>query len=122
MVDFIEEHKLWLTPITSVILMIIIKIERRPSNSPLTMSDWLDFGYDLMVSSLLVIICGVKDMIGGILIAVGFAAILSISPIIHRIGWNTKKNEPNLLGMVVPDIIGIVFVVGSVLYIGGKII
>lgn len=122
MVDFIEEHKLWLTPITSVILMIIIKIERRPSNSPLAMSDWLDFGYDLMVSSLLVIICGVKDMIGGILIAVGFAAILLISPVIHRIGWDTKKNEPNLLGMVVPDIIGVIFVVGSVLYIGGKII
>ena len=59
--EFIQSNTLWITPIVSIILTIVIKISAKPEFLTLGFIDYLDFGFDLAISSIIVLIAGIKD-------------------------------------------------------------
>ena len=59
--EFIQNNTLWLSPIVSIILTIVIKISAKPEFLTLGFIDYLDFGFDLAISSIIVLLAETKD-------------------------------------------------------------
>lgn len=62
--EFIQNNSLWLTPIISIILTIVIKISAKPDFLTLNHIDYLDFGFDLSISSVICLVTGIKNNTG----------------------------------------------------------
>lgn len=54
----IQNNTVWMTPIISIILTIIIKISAKPEFMTLGPTDYLDFGFDLLISATIVLLAG----------------------------------------------------------------
>lgn len=127
MYDFIQNNIIWIVPIVSIILTVIIKISSKPSSCTLNYVDYLDFGFDLSISSIIVLLTGINEVGGnsnnlGIwLILLSFMLVMIISIIVNRLGWNRETGQIKLIGVLIPDIIGVILLVISTLYIGGLI-
>ena len=61
--EFIQNNTLWMSPIVSIILTIVIKISAKPEFLTLGFIDYLDFGFDLAISSIMGPL-GVKTTVG----------------------------------------------------------
>ena len=51
---FIQNNIVWLVPIVSIILTIVVKISAKPEFLTLGFIDYLDFGFDLSIRSLVI--------------------------------------------------------------------
>ncbi len=126
MYEFIQNNIIWLSPVISIILTIVIKISSKPSFLTLELSDYLDFGFDLSISAIILLLTGINAQDNGNntrswLLFLSLILIFIISNIINRIGWNKETNRLNLIGIILPDIFGIILLVISTLYLGGVI-
>lgn len=119
--EFIQNNTLWITPIVSIILTIIIKISAKPEFLTLNFIDYLDFGFDLSISSIIVLLAGAKDDTGMWLLLFAFILILITSILVNRLGWDKSTNKQKLIGVIIPDIVGIFLLVIASLYVGGVI-
>lgn len=127
MYEFIQNNIIWIVPVVSIILTVIIKISSKPSFFTLGFVDYLDFGFDLSISAIIVLLTGIhgtvdnNSTLGIWLILLSFMLIMIISIIVNRLGWNKDTGQINFIGVLIPDIIGIILLVISTLYIGGVI-
>lgn len=124
MLDFIKGNLIWIVPLLSIILTIIIRILSKPSDYKLTYVDFLDFGFDLAISAIIVLLTELhdikdEDMLVLWLLVAFFIVIMIVSIIVNRAGWNSSTDRPNLLGVLLPDFIGIGMLLTAFLYIGG---
>lgn len=120
--DFIQNNMTWLTPIVSVLLTLIVKIASKPEFIPLRGKDFADFGFDLSIASMILLLTSVKYDVTGIwLLLLSFVLIMVISILVNRIGWNRDRGEVRIFGIVIPDIVGVALLVLVVLYCGGSI-
>ena len=121
--EFIQKYNVIIVPIVGILVTQIIRILSKPTSVLLTYRDALDFGFDLSISSMvLVLSCAHKDRIGILLLLLMMLIIVVVSNLVSRIGWDKTKNEPKLfLGIIVPDIIGILLLIIATLYAGGVI-
>lgn len=119
--EFLQNNALWLTPIISIILTIIIKISAKPEFLTLGFIDYLDFGFDLSISSIIVLLSGIKDNVGIWLLLFSFILIMITSILVNRLGWNKETKQQKLIGVLIPDFVGIVSLVIASLYMGGVI-
>lgn len=119
--EFIQNNIIWITPIVSIILTIIIKISAKPEFLTLGYIDYLDFGFDLSISSVIVLLSGAKDNLGLWLLLSAFILIMIVSILVNRLGWDKSTKQQKLIGVIIPDIVGIFLLVISSLYIGGVI-
>lgn len=113
-------------PVVSIVLTVIIKISSKPSFCTLGFVDYLDFGFDLSISSIIVLLTGIhtienSNILGIWLILLSFMLIMIISIIVNRLGWNKDTGQIKLIGVLIPDIIGIILLLVSTLYVGGVI-
>lgn len=84
--------------------------------------DFLDFGFDLSISAIVVLLTNVRDSnLTAWFMLLFFVVIMIITIIVNRIGWNTREKRINLAGAIIPDIIGIFLLVVAILYVGGTI-
>ena len=90
---FIHSNIIWIVPIISIILTVVIKISAKPDFLTLDYIDYLDFGFDLSITSI----------------------------IVNRVGWNRETKQLKLIGVLFPDIIGIILLIVATLYMGGVI-
>lgn len=119
--EFIHNNTLWLTPIISILLTIVIKISAKPEFLTLGFIDYLDFGFDLSISSIIVLLNGTKDVVGVWLLFLAFILIVITSTLVKRLGWNKSTKQLNFIGVIIPDIVGIFFLFIASLYVGGVI-
>lgn len=119
--EFIQNNTLWLSPIVSIILTIVIKISAKPEFLTLGFIDYLDFGFDLAISSIIVLLAGTKDNTGIWLLIFAFILIMITSILVNRLGWNKNTKQPKFIGVIIPDVIGIFLLVIASLYVGGVI-
>lgn len=119
--EFIQNNIIWITPIVSIILTIIIKISAKPEFLTLGYIDYLDFGFDLSISSIIVLLSGAKDNLGLWLLLSAFILIMIMSILVNRLGWDKNTNQQKLIGVIVPDFFGIFLLVIACLYVGGVI-
>lgn len=122
--EFIQSNILWITPIISIILTIVIKISAKPEFLTLGFLDYLDFGFDLSISSIVVLLSGIKTVEGdaGIwLLLLAFILIMITSILVNRLGWDKETKQQKLIGVIIPDIVGIFLLIMSSLYMGGII-
>lgn len=114
-------------PTCSILLTIIIKISSKPNFITLGFIDYLDFGFDLSISSIIVLLTSINgnsqlnNTAGLWLLFFFFILMLITSIIVNRSGWNNETKQQNLLGVILPDIIGGFLLVLSTLYVGGFI-
>lgn len=120
--EFIQNNTLWITPIVSIILTVIIKISAKPEFLTLGFTDYLDFGFDLSISSIIVLLNGIKNNTGIWILLIAFILIMITSILVNRLGWDRSTNTQKLVGVIIPDVIGIFLLVIASLYIGGVII
>ena len=118
---FIQNNIIWLVPIISIILTIVIKISAKPEFLTLGYIDYLDFGFDLSITSMIVLLTGIKDDVGIWLLLLFFLLVMITSIIVNRIGWNKETKQPKMISVLFPDAIGILLLVASSLYMGGVI-
>ena len=118
---FIQTHITWLVPIASILFTVLIKMSAKPDFVTLGITDYFDFGFDLSISSMVVLLTGIKSDAGIWLLFLSFLLIVGTSIIVNRIGWNKRTQEPNWLGVLLPDFIGIILLVGITQYLGGAI-
>lgn len=118
---FIQNNVLWITPAFSIILTIIIKISAKPEFLTLGFNDYLDFGFDLSISSIILLFSGIKDDVGIWLLLFAFCLIMVTSIIVNRLGWDKELKQQKLIGVIIPDIVGIFLLVIVSLYKGGAI-
>lgn len=118
---FIQNNTVWMTPIISIILTIIIKISAKPEFMTLGPTDYLDFGFDLLISATIVLLAGIKDDTGIWLLLFSFILILITSILINRLGWDKYTKQQKIIGIIIPDIVGIFLLVIASLYAGGII-
>ncbi len=118
---FIQENKLWITPVISIILTIIIKISAKPEFLTLGFIDYLDFGFDLSISSIIVLLAGIKDDTGVWLLLFAFILMMITSILVNRLGWVKSTKQPKFIGVIIPDIVGMFLLAIASLYVGGFI-
>lgn len=118
---FIQNNTVWMTPIISIILTIIIKISAKPEFMTLGLTDYLDFGFDLLISAIIVLLSGTKDDTGIWLLLFVFMLILITSVLVNRIGWDKYTKQQKFIGIIIPDIVGSFSLVMASLYVGGII-
>lgn len=121
MSTFIQNNIIWLVPIASILLTIVIKISAKPESVTLGVTDYLDFGFDLSITSMVVLLTGIKDDAGIWLLFLSFLLVVITSIIVNRIGWKKDTKEQNLVGVLFPDVVGIILLVVATLYMGGVI-
>ncbi len=119
--EFIRNNTLWITPIISIVLTIIIKISAKPEFLTLGFIDYLDFGFDLSISSIIVLLTGTKNNTGAWLLLSAFILIMITSILVNRLGWDKSTKQQKFIGIIIPDIVGIFLLVISSLYMGGVI-
>ena len=119
--EFIQNNMIWLTPIISIILTVVIKISSKPAFLTLDHIDYLDFGFDLCISSIICLVTGIKDDTGIWILLIAFVLIFVTSTIVNRIGWNKTTKQRKLAGVLIPDFVGIFMLIVVSLYIGGII-
>lgn len=118
---FIQNNIIWLVPIISIIFTITIKIAAKPEFMTLGHIDYLDFGFDLAITSIVVLLSGCKDEVGIWLLLLSFVLIMITSILVNRLGWNKETKQQNWFGVIFPDAIGVILLVVSTLYMGGAI-
>lgn len=120
---FIQNNIVWLVPVASILLTVVIKIAAKPEFMTLGFTDYLDFGFDLSIASMIVLLTGIKgENDAGIwLLFLSFLLIVITSIIVNRIGWEKDTKEQKLIGVLLPDIIGIILLIVATLYMGGII-
>lgn len=121
MSTFIQNNIIWLVPIASILLTIVIKISAKPESVTLGITDYLDFGFDLSITSMVVLLTGIKDDAGIWLLFLSFLLVVITSIIVNRIGWKKDTKEQNLVGVLFPDVVGIMLLIVATLYMGGVI-
>lgn len=119
--EFIQNNTLWLSPIVSIILTIVIKISAKPEFLTLGFIDYLDFGFDLAISSIIVLLAGTKDDTGLWLLLFAFILIMITSILVNRLGWDKSTKQQKLIGVIIPDVVGIFLLIIASLYVGGVI-
>lgn len=118
---FIQDNILWLVPTTSIILTIVIKISAKPDFVTLGFVDYLDFGFDLSIISMIMLLTGKTDNTGIWLLVVSFLLVIITSVLVNRLGWNKETKQQKIIGVLIPDIIGTGLLIMSTLYVGGVI-
>lgn len=122
MEHFLEQNQIWLVPIITILLTVIIKMSARNQSVDFRGIDFLDFGFDLSISAIVVLLTNVRDSnLTAWFMLLLFVVIMIITIIVNRIGWNTREKRINLAGAIIPDIIGIFLLVVAILYVGGTI-
>ena len=122
MEHFLEQNQIWLVPIITILLTVIIKMSARNQSVDFRGIDFLDFGFDLSISAIVVLLTNVRDSnLTAWFMMLFFVVIMIITIIVNRIGWNTREKRINLAGAIIPDIIGIFLLVVAILYVGGTI-
>lgn len=122
MEHFLEQNQIWLVPIITILLTVIIKMSARNQSVDFRGIDFLDFGFDLSISAIVVLLTNVRDSnLTAWFMLLFFVVIMIITIIVNRIGWNTREKRINLVGAIIPDIIGIFLLVVAILYVGGTI-
>lgn len=122
MEHFLEQNQIWLVPIITILLTVIIKMSARNQSVDFRGIDFLDFGFDLSISAIVVLLTNVRDSnLTAWFMLLFFVVIMIITIIVNRIGWNTREKRINLTGAIIPDIIGIFLLVVAILYVGGTI-
>ena len=122
MEHFLEQNQIWLVPIITILLTVIIKMSARNQSVDFRGIDFLDFGFDLSISAIVVLLTDVRDSnLTAWFMLLFFVVIMIITIIVNRIGWNTREKRINLAGAIIPDIIGIFLLVVAILYVGGTI-
>lgn len=119
--EFLQNNLIWLNPVISIILSVVIKQTSKPEFLTLGFVDYLDFGFELSIASLLLILTGAKNESVGWLVLLGIILILIASIIVSRIGWNKDTAKLKIVGVIIPDIVGILLLVFASLYVGGSI-
>jgi len=119
--EFLQNNLIWLNPVISIILSVVIKQTSKPEFLTLGFVDYLDFGFELSIASLLLILTGAKNESVGWLVLLGIILILIASIIVSRIGWNKDTAKLKIIGVIIPDIVGILLLVFASLYVGGSI-
>lgn len=119
--EFIQNNTLRLSPIVSIILTIVIKISAKPEFLTLGFIDYLDFGFDLAISSIIVLLAGTKDDTGLWLLLFAFILIMITSILVNRLGWDKSTKQQKLIGVIIPDVVGIFLLIIASLYVGGVI-
>lgn len=118
---FLQNNIIWLVPIISIVLTVVIKISAKPEFMTLGYIDYLDFGFDLSITSMVVLLTGIKDEVGVWLLLLSFLLVMITSIIVNRVGWNKETKQQKLIGVLFPDFIGILLLVVATLYMGGVI-
>ena len=118
---FIQNNIVWLVPVASILLTVVIKIAAKPEFMTLGFTDYLDFGFDLSITSMIVLLTGIKGENDIWLLFLSFLLIVITSIIVNRIGWEKDTKEQKLIGVLLPDIIGIILLIVATLYMGGII-
>lgn len=118
---FIQNNIIWLVPIISIIMTVIIKISAKPEFMTLGYIDYLDFGFDLSITSMVVLLTGVRDDVGIWLLLLSFLLVMITSIIVNRAGWNKETKQQKLVGVLFPDFVGILLLIVATLYMGGVI-
>ena len=122
MEHFLEQNQIWLVPIITILLTVIIKMSARNQSVDFRGIDFLDFGFDLSISAIVVLLTNVRDSnLTAWFMLLFFVVIMIITIIVNRIGWNTREKRINLAGAIIPDIIGIFLLEVAILYVGGTI-
>ena len=122
MEHFLEQNQIWLVPMITILLTVIIKMSARNQSVDFRGIDFLDFGFDLSISAIVVLLTNVRDSnLTAWFMLLFFVVIMIITIIVNRIGWNTREKRINLAGAIIPDIIGIFLLVVAILYVGGTI-
>lgn len=121
MSTFIQNNIFWITPVVSIVFTIIMKISAKPEFLTLGFIDYLDFGFDLSISSVIALLAGIKDSTGIWLLLFSFILIMITSILVSRLGWNKETKKMRLIGVIVPDVVGIFMLVIVSLYMGGVI-
>ena len=122
MEHFLEQNQIWLVPIITILLTVIIKMSARNQSVDFRGIDFLDFGFDLSISAIVVLLTNVRDSnLTAWFMLLFFVVIMIITIIVNIIVWNTREKRINLAGAIIPDIIGIFLLVVAILYVGGTI-
>lgn len=121
MSTFIQNNIIWLVPIISIILTVVIKISSKPEFLTLGYTDYLDFGFDLSITSMIVLLTGIKDDAGIWLLLLSFLLVMLSSIIVNRVGWDKDTKQQKIIGVLFPDFIGIILLIVDILYMGGVI-
>ena len=118
---FIQNNILWLVPTISIVLTIVIKMSAKPECVTLGFVDYLDFGFDLSIISMIMLLTGKTDNTGIWLLVLSFLLVMITSVLVSRLGWNKETKQQKIAGVLIPDIIGTGLLILSTLYVGGVI-
>ncbi len=93
-----------------IVLTIIIKISAKPSFYTLGFVDYLDFGFDLSISAIILLLTGINSN------AFFYVNYVNINNS-EQIGLEKGSEQINYNGVLIPDAVGIILLVISTLYV-----
>lgn len=117
----LQQNLVWIIPVLSILLTFAIRTSAKPDTVTLGYIDYLDFGYDLSIAAITLLLTEAKDIVGGFIIVVSFLVVILVTIINRRTGWQTELNQPALWSILLSDFVGIVLLVAAILYSRGEI-
>ena len=117
--EWIQQNLIWVVPVLSILLTSVIKISGKPDTVTLGYIDFLDFGYDLSIAAITLLLTDTKDVLGVFIIVVSFLIVMLTTIVTRRIGWKTDLNQPTLWSVLLSDVVGISLLVVATLYVRG---
>ena len=118
---FIQNNIVWLVPTVSIILTIVVKISAKPEFLTLGYIDYLDFGFDLSITSMVILLTGTRDNTGIWLLVIIILLVMVTTIFVNRLGWDKDTRQQKFIGVFIPDLVGIMVLVIATLYMGGVI-
>lgn len=120
-ITFYIAHLLWLIPLVSIGLTILVKVTAKTDRIPLHISDFFDWGLDLWVTSTMLLMANLKDKEGCVPLLMFIALLLIVTDITRRLGWDEQqksyKGWAKFVHLVLQDLLGGICLFVATIYI-----
>lgn len=116
--NFINANILWVVPVISIVLTLLITVVSTPDEERLTLKDLLSVGINLCVSALTVLVTNYKSSTTAWLILLSSVAILFVATLTRKYMWKFSTSF-KVLASVIMILLGItLFVVDGFHFTG----
>lgn len=117
--ELIQQNLIWIVPVITIALTLISKLIYK--KGALTTEYWVDLGFSLSLSSFLLLVINLVDLIGSMLLLGYIILIFGLALFINRQLWENPKKYKNAISILLSFILGAITLYVTVQYIGGNL-
>ena len=117
--ELIKVHLIWIVPLITLGLTALTKLIYKRTS--FTIEDGVDFGFGLSISSFLLLVINLSDLVGSLLLVGYVLLIFGLAIFINMSLWAKKTRFRSIVSVVLSFFVGFITLYVTILYIGGDL-